>query len=80
MVAPPCEKKIIDLHLECNEGKSLGTAYGSTGFSACMRPRASIYVARCVLGCIAWMCIISSLGRHTHTKMSDKPSQGYNSG
>ena len=53
---PPCEKKIIDL--ECNEGESLDTAYGPTGFSAFMRPRANMYVARCFLGCIVWMCII----------------------
>ena len=38
---PPCEKKIIDL--ECNEGESLDTAYGPTGFSAFMRPRANMY-------------------------------------
>ena len=28
------------------------------GFSAFMGPRANTYVARCVLGCIVWMCII----------------------
>ena len=39
---PPCEKTIIDLHLECNEGESLDTAYGPTGFTAFMRPRANI--------------------------------------
>ena len=42
----------------CDEGESLDTAYGPTGFSAFMRPRANMYVARCVLGCIVWMCII----------------------
>ena len=47
---PPCEKKNIDLHLEWNEGESMDTAYGLTGFSAFMRPRANMYVARCVLG------------------------------
>ena len=35
---PPCAKNIIDLHLECNEGESLDTAYGPTGFSAFTRP------------------------------------------
>ena len=56
---PPCEKKNIDLHLEWNEGESMDTAYGLTGFSAFfMRPRANMYVARCVLGSIVWMCII----------------------
>ena len=37
---------IIELHLEYNEGESLDTAYGPTGFSAFMRPRANMYVAR----------------------------------
>ena len=55
---PPAGKKIIDLHLECNEGESLYTAYGQAGFSAFMRPRANMCVARCVLGCIVWMCTI----------------------
>ena len=36
----PCEKKTIDLHLECNEGETLDTTYDPTGFSAFMRPRA----------------------------------------
>ena len=44
----PCEQKIVDLHLECNEGEN-------ARFSAFMGPRASMYAARCVLGCIAWM-------------------------
>ena len=52
----PCEKKIIDLHLECNQGEILDTACGPTGFSAFMRPRAYMFVARCVSGCIVWMC------------------------
>ena len=43
---------LIDLHLECNEGGSLDTTYGPTGFSAFMGPRANMYVARCVLGCV----------------------------
>ena len=55
---PPREKKMIDLRLECNEGENLNTAYGPTGFSAFMGSRANIYVARCVVGCIVWMCII----------------------
>ena len=55
-------------HLECNEGESLDTAYGPTGFSAFMRPRANMYWhgARCLLGCIVWMCICS-YGDDTHT-------------
>ena len=59
----------MNLHLECNEGESLDTAYGPTGFSAFMRPRANMrYVERCAVGCTVWMGIMMELmGRHTHT-------------
>ena len=50
----------MDLRLECNEGENLDTASGPTRFSAFMGPRANMYVARCILGFVVWMCVISS--------------------
>ena len=69
-------KNTAATHLERNEGESLDTAYGPTGFSAFMRPRVNIYVARCVLGCIVWMCIIK-MGRHTHMHVANEESKPF---